>query len=154
MQSIFPSIISRTLPLARMRKFAASSHTKSFTAFSTMATGNVQMGSSKESPVRFPPPPFFSSGPYHYRYQSLDYVRLRACLDPPHWKPTKGDKWDAGYETTAYFLDWLERRRAGTVRHLNDLMKDVDYTDDIFQVAAGDDVKNLWQSYRATLENS
>jgi len=40
-----------------------------------------------------------------------DFVRLRADLAPPHWNPaTKdGKKWDSGYETTAYFLDYVDR---------------------------------------------
>lgn len=41
-----------------------------------------------------------------------DFVRLKAGLSPSHWKrPTKkGDKWDSGYQITAYFLEWLEKR--------------------------------------------
>jgi hypothetical protein len=39
-----------------------------------------------------------------------DFVRLRANLAPPHWdKSPKGKKWDAGYATTAYFLDYVDR---------------------------------------------
>ncbi|KAF5374935.1 hypothetical protein D9758_000561 [Tetrapyrgos nigripes] len=52
-----------------------------------------------------------------------DFIRLKASLAPPHWNrstarpsdPSKG-KWDAGYEKTAYFLDWIDRKysRAST----------------------------------------
>jgi len=39
-----------------------------------------------------------------------DFVRLRAGLEPDHWnKSPKGKKWDAGYEITAYFLDYVDR---------------------------------------------
>ncbi|KAG6906082.1 hypothetical protein DXG01_016003 [Tephrocybe rancida] len=43
-----------------------------------------------------------------------DYVRLKASLAPPHWPsprapPHHESTWDAGYETTGYFLAWLER---------------------------------------------
>jgi len=38
-----------------------------------------------------------------------DFVRLRAGLAPPHWTPSpRGKKWDQGYETTAYFLDYVD----------------------------------------------
>jgi hypothetical protein len=42
-----------------------------------------------------------------------DYVRLRTNNVPPHWTRGLEDrraKWDAGYSTTAYFLDWLCQR--------------------------------------------
>jgi hypothetical protein len=39
-----------------------------------------------------------------------DWVRLRSRLSPPHWKRQAGERWDAGYQTTAYFLDYLEVR--------------------------------------------
>jgi Peptidase of plants and bacteria len=39
-----------------------------------------------------------------------DFVRLRAGLAPSHWRhEPKGKKWDAGYETTAYFLDYVDK---------------------------------------------
>ncbi len=42
-----------------------------------------------------------------------DFVRLHASLAPPHWKRDNiPDKWDAGYQNTAYFLDWLDERYA------------------------------------------
>ncbi|KAF7347381.1 Plant basic secretory protein [Mycena venus] len=50
-----------------------------------------------------------------------DFVRLHSDLAPPHWKraPAPHDKWDAGYQTTAYFLDWIEERRGkGAIRAL------------------------------------
>ncbi|KAJ3814430.1 hypothetical protein F5876DRAFT_2516, partial [Lentinula aff. lateritia] len=38
-----------------------------------------------------------------------DCVRLHANLSPPHWKRWTWDwNWDAGYERTAYFLDWID----------------------------------------------
>ncbi|THV01455.1 plant basic secretory protein [Dendrothele bispora CBS 962.96] len=46
-----------------------------------------------------------------------DFIRLKASLAPPHWNPShrpsqgKGDKWDAGYEKTAFFLDWIDQRQ-------------------------------------------
>ena len=40
-----------------------------------------------------------------------DFVRLRAGLAPPHWNSSPHGKcWDAGYETTAYFLDFVDEK--------------------------------------------
>lgn len=82
-----------------------------------------------------------------------DFVRLRAALPPPHWKRSGGDRWDAGYETTAYFLDWIEERHGeGTVRDLNKCMKDKEYVDGIFEEVTGWDVEKLWNIYCGHLE--
>lgn len=38
-------------------------------------------------------------------------MRLRAGLVPSHWKRSpEGKNWDAGYETTAYFLDYVDSK--------------------------------------------
>jgi len=82
-----------------------------------------------------------------------DYVRLHANLKPPHWKPTGGDKWDAGYQTTAYFLDWIEERYGeGTIRELNEGMKEREWSDEMFKEATGRKVDKLWKMYCAYLE--
>lgn len=54
-----------------------------------------------------------------------DWVRLSAGLGPPHWRRgTVPDRWDQGYERTAYFLDWLEGRFGrGTVRRINEALR-------------------------------
>ena len=84
---------------------------------------------------------------------NADYVRLHANLKPPHWKPTGGDKWDAGYQTTAYFLDWIEERYGeGTIRELNEGMKEREWSDEIFKEATGRKVDKLWKMYCAYLE--
>ncbi|KAG1739520.1 peptidase of plants and bacteria-domain-containing protein [Suillus lakei] len=47
------------------------------------------------------------------------HCRLHAGFIPPHWRPRVGEKWDAGYDATAYFLDWIEKRCGeGTIRKL------------------------------------
>ncbi|GLB43510.1 putative peptidase of plants and bacteria [Lyophyllum shimeji] len=82
-----------------------------------------------------------------------DYVRLRAGLDPPHWKQRGGDEWDAGYETTGYFLAWLEERYGdGTIKELNERMHGVPYDKRIFKETTGRPVKKLWKIYCAHLE--
>lgn len=75
-------------------------------------------------------------------------MRLRAGYAPPHWRASGGDKWDAGYDTTAYFLDWIEGRCGkGTIRKLNAYMKDSTYDAKIFVAVTGDSVDTLWSLY-------
>ncbi|KAF5385022.1 hypothetical protein D9615_001110 [Tricholomella constricta] len=82
-----------------------------------------------------------------------DYVRLRTGFDPPHWKQKGGDDWDAGYETTAYFLAWLEERYGdGTVQELNARLNGVPYDARIFKRTTGRPVAKLWRIYCAHLE--
>jgi len=83
-----------------------------------------------------------------------DYVRLHVGLAPPHWRRRGGDQWDAGYETTGYFLDWLERQYHGNiVKQLNDAMNDVEYDEVIFETATGLPVEKLWGLYCAHLKD-
>ncbi|KAK0474558.1 hypothetical protein IW261DRAFT_1422849 [Armillaria novae-zelandiae] len=58
--------------------------------------------------------------------KDVDFVRLYADLAPPHWSPhSVPDKWDAGYQHTACFLDWLETRyEEGTGWELKVLIKE------------------------------
>ena len=82
---------------------------------------------------------------------SSDWVRLRSGLAPPHWR-AKGDRWDAGYDTTAYFLQWLtERYGEGTVQEINELMKDAPYDESIFKTVTGRKVSKLWELYKEHL---
>ncbi|KAJ7606854.1 hypothetical protein FB45DRAFT_949306 [Roridomyces roridus] len=83
-----------------------------------------------------------------------DYVRLHAGLSPPHWKREvgKNQKWDAGYQTTGYFLDWIDQRAgAGTVRGLNALLDGKDYEEAMFERLAGERVQVLWRRYKIDL---
>jgi len=89
-----------------------------------------------------------------------DFVRLRAGLAPPHWKGAKeerGEKWDEGYQRTAYFLDWLEREKGGgTVGRINEaLAKKKEYKEEEFWgevFGKGVTVKSLWGEYNASLD--
>ncbi|KAH7106792.1 plant basic secretory protein [Auriculariales sp. MPI-PUGE-AT-0066] len=81
-----------------------------------------------------------------------DYVRLRAGYVPPHWKQG-GDRWDEGYQTTGYFLYYLERHHGeGFVRALNDKLRDSHYEEDIFKSITGHSVDTLWKRYKQWLE--
>ncbi|KAI1426451.1 BSP-domain-containing protein [Xylaria sp. FL1777] len=81
-----------------------------------------------------------------------DWVRLGAGLAPPHWQ--KGEevngKWDAGYQHTAYFLQYLEERFGeGTVRRLNEGLRTSKYEEKSFWTGIlGRPVEQLWEDYK------
>jgi hypothetical protein len=53
-----------------------------------------------------------------------DWVRLNAQLSPPHWKKEASGKWDAGYQHTGYFLEYLENRfGTGLIRRMNEKLR-------------------------------
>ena len=96
-------------------------------------------------------------------------MRLKAGLDPPHWKrPTssndRGAKWDQGYQHTAYFLAWLEDVRIGTgaIGMLNDRLLRVGYVGDegkregegngFWKALFGAGVLELWEEYGRYLD--
>ncbi len=84
-------------------------------------------------------------------HTASDWVRLRSGLVPPHWRP-RGSSWDAGYDVTAYFLQWLtERYGEGTVQEINELMKDAPYDESIFKTVTGRKVSKLWKLYKEHL---
>lgn len=83
----------------------------------------------------------------------IDFVRLREGLAPPHWTRRAGGGWDAGYETTAYFLHWIDDTwGAGTVRALNARLDAAKYDAGIFADVTGVSVDELWATYVDTLE--
>lgn len=78
-----------------------------------------------------------------------DYVRLKAGYVPSHWvKPGQGDRWDRGYDVTAYFLDYCESLRCGFVAELNKMMRS-GYSDEFFFYLLGKRVDQLWSEYKA-----
>ncbi|KAI0347964.1 plant basic secretory protein, partial [Trametopsis cervina] len=82
-----------------------------------------------------------------------DWVRLRAGYAPPHWREGRGGTWDAGYEATGYFLDWIEERYGyGTVRELNEELGKRAYDEGMFKELTGRKISKLWTLYRESLE--
>ena len=83
-----------------------------------------------------------------------DFVRLKAGLSPTHWKKQAGDKWDAGYSVTGYFLDWIETKfGAGSVRRVNNALHDEEYKEDRFWDSLfRRPVMDLWKEYSESLE--
>ncbi|KAM4060411.1 peptidase of plants and bacteria domain-containing protein [Hirsutella rhossiliensis] len=64
-----------------------------------------------------------------------DWVRLRCGLAPPHWARDHdgGGGWDAGYQTTAYFLDHLDTNLGGDfVPRLNEKLRVCRYDEAAF----------------------
>ncbi|BCR97199.1 basic secretory family protein [Aspergillus luchuensis] len=88
-----------------------------------------------------------------------DFVRLKAGLEPPHWKrpasaKERADKWDEGYQHTAYFLAWLEDVKVGkgAVGMMNDRLLRVGYADGFWEGLFGLGVLELWEEYGVWLD--
>lgn len=97
-----------------------------------------------------------------------DFVRLKAGLEPPHWKrprsaEERAAKWDAGYQHTAYFLAWIEDVRVGTgaIGLLNDRLLRVGYVGEqemdcpgagFWMGLFGVGVAELWDEYGLYLD--
>ena len=82
-----------------------------------------------------------------------DWVRLNSDLSPPHWKKEANGKWDAGYQHTGYFLEYLEKRYGeGLVRRLNEKLRCVKYEEKAFWTElCGRPVEQLWGDYQQKL---
>lgn len=83
-----------------------------------------------------------------------DFVRLKAGLSPPHWKKESGGDWDAGYQHTGYFLDWLEGKFGeGSVRRINGSLCEGEYVEKEFWGGLfGQEVEELWTEYGKSFE--
>lgn len=97
-----------------------------------------------------------------------DFVRLKAGLEPPHWKrphsaADRASKWDAGYQHTGYFLAWIEDVRVGggAIGMLNDRLLRVGYVGEgdqrcggvgFWKGLFGVGVEELWDEYGRYLD--
>ncbi|GAA5841439.1 hypothetical protein JCM3766R1_004084 [Sporobolomyces carnicolor] len=84
-----------------------------------------------------------------------DWVRNEHGLNPPHWSermPAADQKWDTGYETTAFFLRWLSQRFRGSllVPSLNLAMRRQTWDEGrhLGQLLEGHNVEDLWEEYK------
>ncbi|KAJ5301416.1 hypothetical protein PENANT_c023G08639 [Penicillium antarcticum] len=102
-----------------------------------------------------------------------DFVRLKSGLEPPHWKKPqskegRSEKWDSGYQHTAFFLAWLEDVRVGkgAVGMLNDRLLRVGYVGEdeegneavggrvgFWRGLFGTGVADLWEEYGCYLDD-
>jgi len=82
-----------------------------------------------------------------------DWVRLNSDLSPPHWKKELGQKWDAGYQHTGYFLEYLEKRFGeGLIRRMNEKLRIERYDEKRFWTElCGRPVELLWGDYQKVL---
>ncbi|MCO5587235.1 hypothetical protein L7F22_041182 [Adiantum nelumboides] len=77
-----------------------------------------------------------------------DYVRLTAGLAPSHWvQPGQGDRWNQGYDVTAYFLQYCDSLQSGFVAALNAKLAS-GWDEAYFQDLLGQSVDQLWASYK------
>ena len=82
-----------------------------------------------------------------------DFVRLKSGYVPSHWEqPGKGDRWDQGYDVTAWFLDYLNGLRNGFVADLNKKLR-TGYSANYFVELLGKTVDQLWSDYKAKYGN-
>ena len=81
-----------------------------------------------------------------------DWVRLKAGFAPPHWKRHSDCDWDAGYERTGFFLEWLEAEHGtDVVRRINEGLRDCKYGEDEFwHKCCGKSIQHLWERYKAS----
>lgn len=84
----------------------------------------------------------------------VDWIRLKSGLSAPHWKrgtPKHEDGWDAGYERTAYFLDWVDithgKGNGSVIRKLNESMAKNAYDKSVWENVTGLSVQSLWEEY-------
>lgn len=84
-----------------------------------------------------------------------DWVRLNAGVGAVHWERKAGGQWDAGYQNTGFFLDYLEERFGhGTVLNINEQLRDKEYDESALwpSVCKGHSVQQLWKQYQETFE--
>ncbi|KAF1992444.1 BSP-domain-containing protein [Aulographum hederae CBS 113979] len=83
-----------------------------------------------------------------------DWVRLKSDLVPPHWKQEANGDWDAGYQHTGYFLEYLEETYGeGSVVSVNEKLSKKKYEEHAFwRDLFGKEVLTLWKEYGKKLE--
>jgi hypothetical protein len=86
-----------------------------------------------------------------------DWVRLKAGYAPPHWRRTADCEWDAGYEKTAYFLEWLEELYDSggyLVPRINRTLKYCHYEEVPFwREVCAHRIEDLWEQYKEHLKS-
>ncbi|KAF1942264.1 BSP-domain-containing protein [Clathrospora elynae] len=98
----------------------------------------------------------FGSAPVGLTEGVADWVRLKAGLAPPHWKRDSDCEWDAGYQHTGYFLEWLEKEHGeDVVRRINQALRGCKYDgDSLWQSCCGKSVEGLWAEYKKSMKEA
>lgn len=87
-----------------------------------------------------------------------DYVRLKSGLGAAHWhksKPQTNQTWDAGYERTGWFLEWVEdhaKDGKGWVKRVNTRLGKEKWGDWVWKEAGAEGVEELWKGYLKSFE--
>ncbi|KAG0504488.1 hypothetical protein KC19_11G144900 [Ceratodon purpureus] len=81
-----------------------------------------------------------------------DWVRLRSGFAAAHWTRQRGGNWWDGYETTAFFLDWIQIiKKKNFVNLLNQKMGQAQWSNDFFRQIVGVSVDQLWVQYQNSI---
>jgi len=96
------------------------------------------------------------------RAPNSEITQAPRCEDVNAKKPkilkVDGDKWDAGYDKTAFFLEWLDQTYGhGIIAHMNDTMRATKYEEKEFWTGLfGKDhtVDVLWKKYQQSVIKS
>lgn len=98
----------------------------------------------------------FGTAPVGLTEGVADWVRLKAGYAPPHWRRHTDCDWDAGYERTGYFLEWLEKKHgADVVRRINEAMRGCEYdAEKVWNGCCGKSVEELWERYHDSIEDA
>src|SRR5262249_7286397 len=92
----------------------------------------------------------YGDGPGWLIEGMADFVRFRAGLIPLSNRG-KGGHYDDAYQTTAFFLAWIDDAHPDFGYQMNQSMTDDDkkgWTLDVFKQLAGKDVDTLWSDYQ------
>jgi hypothetical protein len=95
----------------------------------------------------------YNDGPGWLIEGMADLVRFRAGHVPvSNRRP--GGSYDDAYQTTAFFLAWIDDAHAGFGRALNASLAsddDEEWTEEIFRTLTGESVGELWDAYQDAL---
>jgi hypothetical protein len=96
----------------------------------------------------------FGSAPVGLTEGVADWVRLKAGYAPPHWQRHSDCNWDAGYERTGYFLEWLEKEHGpDVVRRINEGLRGCKYDEHkLWHDCCGRNVHDLWNEYKKSVD--
>jgi len=91
------------------------------------------------------------TAPSGYIEGLADFYRMNLNLSASHWRRTKPQRWDEGYEKSAFFFRHLESQHPGIMNAVNAYLRDHRWSDnghlDPFQAIMGIDVERLWNRY-------
>lgn len=79
----------------------------------------------------------------YVRYYVVEPGSKRAAFD------RQKSNYRSGYQPAAGLLNWIEKKKPGTVVKLNTALREGRYTDDLFKKLAGGNADELWDQFKA-----